>query len=291
LIFKPLKKATITLLIIFSLLSHPIIFAQNDSLTFMSANWKTKKIAKGIFFKQFSFKNNLFGSNQTISILEIKPNKKKHFAIEYDSKELKTTSEFGRQAKAIAAINGTFFDTKNGISVDFLKVNGLIVANNKMVDSLRSFHQKAAIIIDKGKLYIDKWNNTSNWETTLLADNIMVSGPLLIFEQVFEGLDNTPFSANRHPRSAVVVTKSNRILLIAVDGRNENAAGMSLSELQNILYWLDASDAINLDGGGSTSLWINNKPDGGVVNYPSDNKKWDHYGERKVANVLLVKKR
>jgi len=31
-------------------------------------------------------------------------------------------------------------------------------------------------------------------------------------------------------------------------------------------------------------------PDGGVINYPADNKKWDHEGQRKVANVILVKK-
>jgi exopolysaccharide biosynthesis protein len=285
-----LKKSILTFFVIFGLFINWATFAQNDSLTFVTAKWEIKKIARGIVLKQFLFKNNLFNSNQSISILEIKPNKRNFFSIAHNAKELKTTSVFGKEVNAIAAINGTFFDTKNGVSVDFLKVNGLIVGNNKMVDSLRAFHQKAAIVIDKGKLYIDKWNNTSNWEMTLLADNIMVSGPLLIFKTLFETLDNTPFSANRHPRSAVVVTKSNRILLVAVDGRNQNAAGMSLLELQNILYLLDASEAINLDGGGSTSLWINNEPDGGVVNYPSDNKKWDHYGERKVANVLLLKK-
>ena len=52
-----------------------------------------------------------------------------------------------------------------------------------------------------------------------------------------------------------------------------------------------ASDAINLDGGGSTTLWITNYKDNGVVNFPTDNKKWDHEGERKVANVVLLKKK
>jgi exopolysaccharide biosynthesis protein len=79
-------------------------------------------------------------------------------------------------------------------------------------------------------------------------------------------------------------------MLITVDGRHENAAGMSLFELQKIARWLSSKDAINLDGGGSTTLWIGNQPGIGVVNYPCDNRKWDHEGERKVANVLLVKK-
>jgi exopolysaccharide biosynthesis protein len=55
------------------------------------------------------------------------------------------------------------------------------------------------------------------------------------------------------------------------------------------MRWLKAIDAINLDGGGSTTLWVNNEI--GVVNFPTDNKKWDHEGQRKVANVLLLKKK
>ncbi|MBP8067250.1 MAG: phosphodiester glycosidase family protein, partial [Pedobacter sp.] len=41
-------------------------------------------------------------------------------------------------------------------------------------------------------------------------------------------------------------------------------------------------------GGGSTTLWTEKL---GVINYPSDNKKWDHEGERKVANVVILKKK
>jgi exopolysaccharide biosynthesis protein len=42
--------------------------------------------------------------------------------------------------------------------------------------------------------------------------------------------------------------------------------------------------ALNLDGGGSSTAWVAGK---GIVNYPSDNKKWDHQGERSVATALL----
>ena len=65
---------------------------------------------------------------------------------------------------------------------------------------------------------------------------------------------------------------------------------MRLFELTKLMRWLNANDAINLDGGGSTTLWINNYMGNGVVNYPTDNKKWDHEGQRKVANVVLLKK-
>ncbi|MGJ7033410.1 phosphodiester glycosidase family protein [Niabella hirudinis] len=44
---------------------------------------------------------------------------------------------------------------------------------------------------------------------------------------------------------------------------------------------------INFDGGGSSTLWTRKR---GVINHPSDNKKWDHAGERSVANVLYYSK-
>ena len=46
---------------------------------------------------------------------------------------------------------------------------------------------------------------------------------------------------------------------------------------------LGAVDAMNFDGGGSSTAWINTH---GIVNYPSDNKKFDHEGERGVATVI-----
>jgi exopolysaccharide biosynthesis protein len=157
-------------------------------------------------------------------------------------------------------------------------------------DSSRSVHQKAAIILDRGRMMIAKWNGQPDWEFHLPESDIMLSGPLLIFKYKNEPIDSSSFSYTRHPRSAIVTT-GKRVLLITVDGRNDNSAGMSLFELQKILRWLGACEGLNLDGGGSTTLWISGQPDNGVVNFPSDNKLWDHFGERKVANVILVKKR
>ena len=77
-----------------------------------------------------------------------------------------------------------------------------------------------------------------------------------------------------------------------VDGRRKDsffALGLTLPHLASMMKAVGCYNAINLDGGGSTTLWIKGFPDNGVVNYPSDNKQWDHYGERKVANVILVK--
>lgn len=268
-------------------------FAQIDSIAVVNAQWKKEKIAKGILLKTFWFQNNLFNSNQNVSVLEVRNKGKHEFDLGYDPKKLIKTSDFGKQANAIAALNGTFFDIANGGSVDFIKSDGVIINENRLSkNEKRAIHQKSALLINNGKLSIEKWNNKDDWENTLVADDIMVSGPLLIMDRVEEKLDTAnSFNKTRHPRTAVAITKDKKVLLVTVDGRNANSAGMSLFELSKLMRWLNADDAINLDGGGSTTLWINNWSVNGVVNFPTDNKKWDHEGERKVANVILLKKK
>ncbi len=210
----------------------------------------------------------------------------------YEAKKNTITSEFGKSTNSIAALNGTFFDIANGGSVDYIKADGVVINENRLGKTgQRAGHQSSALVFNKGRLHIAKFNGNADWEQSLQGEDVMVSGPLLILDKREEKLDSNTFNKTRHPRTAVAVTKNNRILLLTVDGRNANSAGMSLFELTRLMRWLKADDAINLDGGGSTTLWVNGYGGNGVVNYPTDNKKWDHEGERKVANVILLKKK
>jgi exopolysaccharide biosynthesis protein len=45
---------------------------------------------------------------------------------------------------------------------------------------------------------------------------------------------------------------------------------------------------MNLDGGGSAAMWIKGKPHKGIVSHPSDNKAFDHLGERAIANAIVI---
>lgn len=275
--------------------SFSVAYAQNsDSATVVNAKWQKQKIAAKTKFITHHFnEKNLFAANQHVAYIEV--NRKGNaplFALGADEKILKTTESFGKELNSIAAINGTFFDIKNGGSVDYIKVNGNVINENKLdKTNNRARHQQAAVVIDNGKLAIKKWDGSKNWEQSLTEKDVMNSGPLLIYNQQIEELDTTAFTKLRHPRSAVGVKADGKIILLTVDGRQENAAGMSLPELTKLMKWLGCVSAINLDGGGSTTLWVSSAPENGVVNYPSDNKKWDHQGTRKVANVILLKKK
>ncbi len=88
------------------------------------------------------------------------------------------------------------------------------------------------------------------------------------------------FVSDGHPRTAIAKLKSGQILLVTVDGRQPGESiGMSLTMLASLLLEFDATEAINLDGGGSTTMVIRNK----LVNKPSDAT-----GERPVSDAILV---
>lgn len=269
--------------------------AQNlDSIIFVQTKWKKKNLkARSRLLKHHFNAKNLFGSNQNISYVEVKNKRGSAFlSIGQELKVLKPTSTFGIEENAVVAINGTFFDVKNGGSVDLIKVDGTIVAPNKLdLEGKRSAHQKAAVLIDKGKLSIKEWNGRADWEQQETAENMMVTGPLLSLNSSEALLDSGSFNVTRHPRTAIGIKPGGKVILLTVDGRNENSAGMSLFELRKIMKWLGCTTSINLDGGGSTTLWVAGEEGNGVVNYPTDNKKWDHNGERNVANVILLKKK
>jgi len=87
----------------------------------------------------------------------------------------------------------------------------------------------------------------------------------------------------RHPRSAIGFSRdSTTLFLLVVDGRSQKSVGMTLVELAALMRRLGAWQAMNFDGGGSTTMII----DGAIVNAPSDAT-----GEREVGNALLVVKR
>jgi len=248
----------------------------------VQTKWNSKTIKKGVVWHQAHY-SDLFNSVQEINWVEVdlKKNRKKiHLAA--DSVQLKTTSTFALQKQAIVAINGGFFDMKEGGSVDYIKVDNQIINHTKSPTPRAS----AVFSIHKGKLAIEK-ASTENTEESPKA-NILLAGPLLIENSTIIPLKKDPFNSNRHPRTAIALTKKNKLILMVVDGRNKQAQGMSLEELGKVLKWLGGTDAMNLDGGGSSTLFVQGMTANNIVNYPTDNKKFDHEGQRKVSNIIYI---
>lgn len=85
----------------------------------------------------------------------------------------------------------------------------------------------------------------------------------------------------RQPRTGVGITANGTVLLVTVDGRIKGAAGMTLHGFGLYLRSLGAVTALDLDGGGGTTMWTKAN---GLVNHPSDPT-----GERPVTSAVLVR--
>jgi phosphodiester glycosidase len=101
--------------------------------------------------------------------------------------------------------------------------------------------------------------------------------------QTHERLVPDTFINARHPRTVIGVDGAGFIWLVAIDGRQADySAGMTFADLQRLCDRLDLRDALNLDGGGSTTMVVQGK----TVNRPSDAA-----GPRAVSDAILVKLR
>lgn len=287
---KRIGAMSIFLFMLFLCMTVDVSYAQTqeDSLKLLQTEWHLIPCAKGLVAKQAQIKN-IFGSIQSISFVEIKGKKvrKCHFC--YARPGMKT-SRMAYYFDADAAINGTFFDMRHFNSVCFIKKDGKV--RDTTVTS-QIFRGNGALQIRHDGLHIIPWNKET--ELSYISkhnEDIMVSGPLLLMDgDLWKDSEyGGSFGKTRHPRSAVGVKKDGTIILLTVDGRQKgNAQGMNLRELTYILKWMGCKEALNLDGGGSTTLYVKEKSaEGRVINFPCDNGKYDHKGERRVANMLLV---
>jgi exopolysaccharide biosynthesis protein len=248
-------------------------------------DWKTERISKGIYWKAY-LGDDLFDSKQSINLIEVWiDSTEADLRIGFAKDTLALTSTFAEQAGAKIAINGSFFDTRAGGSVVFMRVKGEIIAEG--APSRQLYTENGALAWSESGEPIILDRPEGGWADALY-ENVFTSGPLLIFNDSLQSFNNDSFNQNRHPRTAVATTGDGRLLLLTVDGRSFQGYGMTIPEIAEFLDNLGAENALNFDGGGSTTMWIRDKTENNIVNYPSDNLEFDRLGERKVSNALLL---
>ncbi len=283
-------------------LSTQSVAGKSDSLALVSAAWRIDTL-HGMVYKQVHFRNHdYFSSNQCITLLEIpagaadygaaSTRPKQRFALSHTLPR-SLTSRQARAAGAVAAVNGSFFDMEKHHSICYLRIDGREIAPNEPgKDPVnRKYYQTGTLCIDSaGRLAMRRTQPPLHWERQHISfPHALTSGPLLIYRDTLQPLRNDrTFVTRRHNRTAVGIRPDGTVLLVVVDGRTAEAAGMSLFELASTLRYLGCVEALTLDGGGSTPLWIEGQPHNGIMNYPTDNGRFDHAGERTVNNCLLV---
>ena len=263
----------------------------NDSLTFVNAKWNKEKVAKGIEWYQYHFtgEEKIFDAEEFVNVLVVDQKKaKRRFALTALEGKLRRTSQAALDSGAIVAINGSFYNTRPPYnSVCYLKINGEVIfeRSGKMGDR----DGGAVLIDDRGRVSVEQGDpDDPQWVSTRTEPSIIGSGPMMLQDGQRVDMGTGAFVTLRHPRTAIG-TSGNKVYLVTVDGRSKgNSLGVNLNELANILKWLGAENALNLDGGGSTTMYIEGQPENGIVNRPCDNQKFDRQGERRVSNSLLL---
>jgi len=277
--FKYISKP-ILLLIVLIYLTCSYCFGQSQDLL----NSYNKASGDSTTFFQIKT-DTLFNSKQIISLL-ILPKKnfsRFHLEIGYSKTDLKPTSYFGLSKNAVAAINGSFFDRDNGGSVTYLEMHDTVISRTRPSNlkwaKPNSLINGAIVIRKDSVVLIQPANSDQFYERSKQEIAVLVAGSLLLYKSRPLKLPKMELVTGRNPRTCLCDTKGS-LVFITIDGRQKEAAGMTLAETQQYLKNIGCIDAINLDGGGSTTMWIKGK---GIVNFPSDAS-----GERPVSNVLLI---
>lgn len=257
-----------------------------DSLTFASTDWHWKDLGKGV--QQGYAEIVLFGKPEAISVLRYPSRKMRTMLVHAPEAQAAGTEIVAQEAGAVAAINGSYFNMKRLTPHTFLTVNHAILGLSPGSESSRT--NGLVCIKRKGgrKVEIRPYNSRKNDYYRSHYHSTIASGPILLLDgvELFSDMTNS-FNSMSHPRTFFGYTDDGWNYMVVIDGRfPDRSVGTSIPETARIAAWFGLKDAINLDGGGSSTLWTSGD---GVINHPCDNRTFDHAGTRKVPNILCIK--
>lgn len=266
--------------------------------------WAIDTMDNGLIHYQFDKYVQTQTANQFVNVIELdlsNPDYELEFVSLADRDTLSAVAE---NRSAIIAINGTY-----EADASFIKANGNISSPITLTEGhLRFWKHEGAISYNAGTDLKIGYGTKEEYAQSSYS-NIFSAAPMLVddYKKVGEDFigDVTGLNLNtldyedyrrhqgvRHPRTAVALTEDNKLLLITIDGRFEESAGMTAREVTQFLgKYFEPQYALNMDGGGSTTMYVKDKGFKGVVNYPTDNGVRDHYGQRGLRTFILVKKR
>ncbi len=185
------------------------------------------------------------------------------------------TNAYGIEA---VIIDGVVTSRRDGVGSQSIPRSGCILSANGRAQEWASRH------LHPGARLEIRTEMAAEPPLTFDPDFILGGGPILLRGGMPAAADDPglyaeDFRRNRHPRTAIGVRKDGGLVIVAVDGRQPGLSdGMTIDEIASLMAELGCVEALNLDGGGSTTMVIKNK----VVNSPSDPT-----GERSVGNALL----
>lgn len=200
---------------------------------------------------------------------------------------IRTTTMLGALASRTtvrAGVNADFFALATGVPTGLLVVDGRLLTPPSA---------NPVLAVDStGAARITTFARSASSLVPFYPRDAVGGRPMIVRDStILPRLDSAgggAFGKARHPRTAAGTARAGRRLILAVvDGRQSPYSdGMSLNELATLMLALGARDAINLDGGGSSTLVYADPAAAGalrIANRPSDKE-----GERAVGDALAI---
>jgi uncharacterized protein YigE (DUF2233 family) len=189
-------------------------------------------------------------------------------ATPYDER-WRSVSDYAREHRLAAAVNGGFWGP-------FARAEGVTAGGGERWPDGEDDEEHGFFAIDaRGRAWISPPEEVVTEIPEERLAHAVSGRPMLVRDGQADlvGLDLFEHANNRHPRTAVGVARDGRtVFLVVVDGRMETSRGLTLYELADLMVELGAHTALNLDGGGSSAMYVARS--GGVVNAPSGGR-WE----------------
>jgi len=150
--------------------------------------------------------------------------------------------------RPVAAINGTFFDTRTGITVGNLVSDGRLLSEG-MVGSNLVFHKDGTIALRSSSGNLGRYKNWAQVDFAVGGGITLISNGNYYVNPAAEGFSD-PGLFNPRPRAALGVTSDRRLRMVVV------TQDITLWQMAHVMKELRCLHAINLDGGSSTGLSV-----------------------------------
>jgi exopolysaccharide biosynthesis protein len=307
-----MKKIFITLACLFAVTAS---WGQDpDSVAFVNADWQITKLEKGAqaMYAQIP----MFNSVQSICVIKYPAKKFRTEILHRPGEQSDIPSKLGKELGAAFALNAGYFNMKDLTPTVYFRIGDEIHGRTHATETYR-VDGVIGIKNKKGTKFLIAQSDTTQYDQVAgKCHTVMATGPTLIIEDEIivpvimgnkadganvaamqaeqnskvkrptQHYSSAKFYDRRHPRTAFGTDEKGYVYLVVIDGRfKEQGEGATIWETARICQLLGMDNATNLDGGGSTTIWSNET---GVINHPYDNRKFDHEGERKIPNLILV---
>jgi exopolysaccharide biosynthesis protein len=258
----------------------------DDSTAFYNAEWQVKKLGKGA--EAVTVHTEMFGSPQHVTFIRYPMKRFRTEILHRPGKKAGKTSALASEAGARFAINGGYFNGKHE-PISFFRTDEGVHCDSTYARGEKRINGALCISRNGKKILIKECHISEHDSSTKKYGSVITCGPLLMDEGKISHLRDSvqSFVFKRHPRTVFGYDDKGYAYMIVIDGRHKGqAAGATIPEAAFIARILGLEAALNLDGGGSSALWSDAT---GVLNYPCDNKTFDHQGERRVPNIIIAR--